>query len=105
MPGMNYRQKHSRQQRRSTLATWLLVGVCFIATLVYLRSRLWIIDLSYEYSSLQKELKALKNDNAELRLEVGRLRSPARIEKIARQKLGLKTREEITRNITVVLSQ
>lgn len=98
---MNYRERHQRQEKLSRTMTWLAVVICLVATLAYLRSRLWIVDLSYEYSSLQKQLTTLKNDNAQARLQVSRLKSPARIEKIARERLGLKAREEMGRNVTI----
>ena len=101
----NYRQRRSLQEKRSTRLNWLLVIVCVIATLVYLRSRLWVIDLSYEYNVLQKKLRILKEENGELRVEVGKLKSPARIEKIAHQQLGLRTRDEMKSNVAVVLRQ
>jgi cell division protein FtsL len=102
---MNYRERHSRQDKVSRRVLWLMIAICLVATLVYLKSRLWVFDLSYEFSSLQKELTQLKNENADLRLEVGKLKAPGRIEKIARTRLGLKSREEMKQNMTVVLRQ
>jgi len=102
---MNYRQKHRQQQKQSRRLFWLGIVVCLLATMAYLRSRLWVIDLSYEYSDLSKTLNELKEENARLRLNVGQMRSPARVEKFAREKLGLKSRDELRKNVTIMVSQ
>ena len=102
---MNYREIHKKRAKKTQRLTWVLLLICLTATFAYLRTRLWVIDLSYEYNHLQQTLSQLQNDNAKLRLEVGHLRTPNRVENFARTQLGLKRREEIQRTTTVMLSQ
>ncbi len=101
----NYRQKKTERDRQTKRRFLLVLIVCLVATLAYLRSRLWVIDLSYDYAKLQRQHATIKKENARLRVEVGRLKSPQRIEKIAREKLGLKNREELERRPPVVLME
>lgn len=100
---MNYRQRHRQQHQRRHRYIWGVLLLCLLTTFAYLRTRLWVVDLSYEYHDLQKELNQLKDDNAKLRLEVGKLRSPTRLERLAREQLGLKRRDEIRQTTTVML--
>ena len=86
---MNYRQQRNQKDRSSKLVTVVTITICLLATFGYLRTRLWVIDLSYELGQLQTQFKDVKKENHKLQVEVTRLRSPSRIENIARTKLGL----------------
>ncbi len=99
---MSYRKKEQRKQRLSRIAAAVAITICVAATLGYLRSRLWIIDLSYQFTQLGQELVEIKKENARVKTDVGRLRSPARLNRIARDELGLKTRDEVRGKYDVV---
>lgn len=62
-----------------------------LIALFFVWSRIQVISFEYDISRLEGELRAQKQQNQQLRLEAATLRSPSRIERIARQKLGLRT--------------
>ena len=64
----------------------LLMGVA----LFYVWSRLAVVNLEYNISSLEVQVHHLQHESQRLRLEAASLRSPARIEDFARKKLGLR---------------
>lgn len=70
---------------RSLIALFILLFVLSI----YLWSRLMVINIGYDISSLNSEYYELKESRKRLTLELRRLKSPERIEKIARTELGL----------------
>jgi len=68
----------------------IIAAVVIIAVLsTYLWSRLAVVNLSYEISTLNRQRGALEEDNKRLRLAALALKSPQRIERIARDELGL----------------
>ncbi len=68
-----------------TLLMLLLIG----GSLFYVWSRIQVIRLGYEISSVLKEEKALTEINKRLRLEIATLKSYARIEKFAAEELRM----------------
>jgi cell division protein FtsL len=58
-------------------------------TLLYAWQHFACIQLSYQLESLKSEQSDAKELNQELKLEVAGLRSPSRIDEIARNQLGL----------------
>jgi cell division protein FtsL len=54
---------------------------------------------------LQKEFTQLKKDNAQLRMAVGELSSPTRLETIAHRDLGLRPRSQAPDTVTVTLTR
>jgi len=72
-----------------TLPVFLCVAMIVVATFFYIWSRLEIVNLGYEISSEQKKRVKLLEENRNLRLQVMSLKSPERIERIAKRKLGL----------------
>lgn len=57
--------------------------------LVLAAGRIRVIDLGFTLSRLQVEQQALVRENARLRIEVLTLRSPARLERLARERLRM----------------
>ncbi len=76
-------------------ASLIVIAVLF----VYLWSRLTVINIGYEISRANAVRTVLIEKNKRLRLELVRLRSPERIERIASKELGLTypTNEQIIR--------
>jgi len=66
-----------------------LVLLCVLA-LFFVWSRLQVTNLEYEIASLGSEMAKLQREGQTLRIEVASLENPSRIERLARQKLGLK---------------
>lgn len=69
----------------SLVAFIVIVAACF----VYLGSRLAYFNTGYETADLGRERTVLIEKNKRLRVELERLRSPERIERIATVQLGL----------------
>ncbi|MBU0506777.1 MAG: FtsL-like putative cell division protein [bacterium] len=69
----------------------LTLGVFIvILALFYIWSRIQIVQVGYEINALSGEQQSLKNDNKNLHMELLLLKSPQRIEKIAKEKLLMK---------------
>jgi len=72
-------------------ATWIFIMAFFIAELFfYTWCRIQCVNIGYEMSDQEKIYRsraALRNN---LEIELSRLKSPDRIEKIAKERLGLK---------------
>ncbi len=64
----------------------LVLGV----SLFFVWSRIAIVNLEYDISRLGSRLRAVEHENKSLRLEAAHLRSPGRLEKVARNQLGLR---------------
>ncbi len=77
------------------------VFLTVVASLLYVRSRFLLIELSYDLAD-KKELRAkLEQEKRALMLELATLQSPERIERIARRRLGL-TRSQTSVPVIVV---
>lgn len=90
------RLNHSRTLSRQRVASGRLVGralllvVVVVATaLFYVWCRLEMVRVGYEQSRLAQTIAELEKANEELRGEAARLKSPERIERLARERLGL----------------
>lgn len=72
------------------IALWLTLLCVFIAELfVYTWVRVQCVRVGYEISALTKEQQRLTEFQANLKVELARLKAPQRITKIAQEKLGL----------------
>lgn len=80
-----------RLQRPRLLPLLMFIFLLAIIALFFVWSRIQVINFEYGISSLEGDLRAQRQQNQQLRLESASLRSPSRIERIARQKLGLHT--------------
>jgi|GEM_PF-4359671 len=59
-----------------------------VSSLIYVRTRYWTVELSFEVQSLQKKHKHRKEENNQLFLESSMLKHPERMMALAK-KLGL----------------
>jgi cell division protein FtsL len=66
------------------------IALLLLVSLFFVWSRLQLVHLEYEISSQSTRLRTLQQETRALRLEVATLNSPARVEQIARTKLGLR---------------
>ena len=65
------------------------IAVLMILSLFFVWSRIRVINLEYDISSLEEQLRAAQHQSRQLRLEAASLRSPARIEQVAKNEVGL----------------
>ena len=70
---------------KAAFAAVMVVAVVFL----FLWCRLAVIDMGYEISNLNKAGAVEREQNKRLRLELTRLKSPERIEAVAKGELGL----------------
>lgn len=82
-----------RPALRAVLAQLLpavLLSLLFAAVgVIHVTSRLLVVHAGYRLSELENDGRSLVRENDRLKLELATLRSPARLEPIAREKLGL----------------
>jgi cell division protein FtsL len=67
----------------------LAIALLAAVGVVHVTSRVLVVKVGYELSRLDQEASALTRDNDRLKLELATLRSPARLESIARTQLGM----------------
>ena len=80
----------SRRRNPKMLVLWITLLCVFIAELlIYTWARVQCVRVGYEISALTQEQQRLTELQANLKVELARLRSPQRIIKIAQEKLGL----------------
>jgi cell division protein FtsL len=56
---------------------------------LHVTSRVLVVDMGYRLSKAEAEERALTRENDRLKLELATLKNPARLEKLAREKLGM----------------
>lgn len=71
------------------LPAGLLVALFAVVGVVHVTSRVMVVKAGYELSRLDTERQELAREKAKLELELATLRSPARLESVAREKLSL----------------
>jgi len=77
--------------RRALLfPSFLFISLVFVISVFFVWSRVELVNLEYNISSMERKLRALKQEERCLRLEVASLRSPSRIEQVARNDLGMR---------------
>jgi cell division protein FtsL len=90
---MKRRAPKRRTRRWRRLKTSMVLGAVVLAlvgsALFYVWTRHEVTSWGYQISTATERQSELKQMNRELRLEVASLRSPSRIEAIARDRLGL----------------
>ncbi len=64
-------------------AMFALVGIFHVT------SRVMVVDVGYKLSAQEQESRALTQEHDRLKLEYATLRSPATLERIARDRLGM----------------
>ncbi len=79
-----------RPKPRSMTALWIVVMVCFFAqALLYAWCRVQCVNAGYGIDRQTRRHQTLIRDRNTLKIEWARLKSPERIESIARNQLGL----------------
>lgn len=87
----NVKKRKRKAFQRQTRA-WLLLLLVFVAELLfYTWCRVQYVNVGYAYSLAAANHQRLTDMQNKLKVELARLKSPERIEKIAKQKLGLVT--------------
>lgn len=83
--------------RPNLLPVLVFIGLIFTVSLFYVWSRVQVTGLEYEISNAEGSLRDLRHELSSLRLEAASLRSPERIERVAREelKLRLPTAEQV----------
>lgn len=76
--------------RPRLLPLLFFVVILMLVALVFVWSRLEVVNLEYAISSSQGRLLTLQQETRRLQLEAASLRNPARIEQAARSRLGLR---------------
>jgi len=71
------------------LPLFLFILLVFLLSLIFVWSRVQVINLKYDISSLEGRLRLLGTETQQLRVEAASLRSPARIEQVALNELRL----------------
>lgn len=82
--------KRQAPRRRRYAASWVALLVLFIGELfLYTWCRVQCLNTGYDIAAQTRRQEQLIQLQGTLKIEMERLKSPARIERIARQKLGL----------------
>ena len=66
------------------------IGLFSLVALFFVWSRVQVTSLEYDISEIENELRRSRQQMAQLTLEAATLSSPDRIERVARQELGLR---------------
>lgn len=85
MPKVNGFALH--RPRLFPILAFVIILMC--VALVFVWSRIEVVNLEYEISSYQARVRALQQESNRLQLEVESLSTPARIENMARTRLGM----------------
>ena len=73
----------------------LTLVVTLVISLLYVRSRFWIVELSYAVSQRQEWKTKMEQERRSLTLELATLRNPKRVERIAAQRFNLKRPSDV----------
>ena len=66
------------------------IAVLLAISLFFVWSRLQVLHLEYDISSLEGKMRQMQQESTRLRLEAATLRNPVRIEQVARSQMGLR---------------
>lgn len=67
----------------------LLFALFAAVGILHVTSRVLVVDMGYRLSKAESEGRALTRENDRLKLELATLKAPARLEKLAREQLGM----------------
>lgn len=76
-----------RSERRYVL--WIFVLLFFVFAILSVWSRARVVSLGYEISRESRRLQEVIDLNEKLKAEVAMLKSPGRLEPVAKEKFGL----------------
>ena len=88
---MRKKAKRKRRNPKVTIACLFLMFVFISELLLYAWCRVQFVSNKYEIARLTSQAQQLSAMQDNLKIELARLKSPRRISKIARDKLGLIT--------------
>ena len=71
------------------LPAFLLCAMFAAVGIMHVSSRVLVVRVGYALSDLQSESRALTRENDRLKLELATLKTPTRLEKAAREDLGM----------------
>jgi cell division protein FtsL len=77
-------------QRPRLLFLFTFIALLLAVSLFFVWSRIQVVNLAYDISSLEGRLRGMQQETQRLRLEAASLRSLARIERFALSELGLR---------------
>ncbi|MBE0597349.1 MAG: cell division protein FtsL [Desulfuromonadales bacterium] len=69
---------------------FLFIAVLLVISLFFVWSRLQVVHLEYDLSSLEGRVRDLTHEERRLRVEAASLRNPGRIEHLAKNQMGLR---------------
>jgi len=87
--------EENKSKSKVFLISLTVMGILLLFSLLYLRQRVQYAKSSYEINSIKEVEKKLENENGYLQIRMEELSSLSRIEKIAREQLGLIVPKEI----------
>jgi cell division protein FtsL len=67
----------------------LLFALFAAVGILHVTSRVLVVDMGYRLSKAESESRALTRENDRLKLELATLKAPARLERLAREHLGM----------------
>jgi len=68
----------------------VLLCALFVAVgILHVTSRVLVVDMGYRLSKAESESRSLTRENDRLKLELATLKAPARLERLAREQLGM----------------
>jgi len=68
----------------------VLLCALFVAVgILHVTSRVLVVDMGYRMSKAETESRELTRENDRLKLELATLKAPARLERLAREQLGM----------------
>jgi cell division protein FtsL len=79
---------------KTMASTFVIVLILIAFYLLFVSSRLWVVNLGYRTSQALKEQRELFEENEKLRIERATLISPERIDSYARERLGMREPKE-----------
>jgi cell division protein FtsL len=77
-------------RRPNLLPLFTFIAILLAVSLFFVWSRIQVVNLAYDISSLEGRLRGMQQETQRLRLEAASLRSPGRIERVALNELGLR---------------
>lgn len=77
-------------RRPNLVPVFGFIAMLLTVSLFFVWSRVQVTGFEYEISQLQSTLRAQRQEFSSLRLEAASLRSPERIERVARKELSLR---------------
>ncbi len=75
--------------KTSGLLVFCIITALIAVSLFYVWSRILVINLGYDLSEAMDKRWKMVGDNKKLHVEIALLKSPARIERIAQEELGM----------------